>query len=408
MKMIKSILVLVACLALALGACSPKEKEKQPEQTTESEEQKDGTQQSEQTEKEVADQAKLAMITPSAYQSAQGIKLKKGSYISVIGKADSGAFWNEIERGAQAATEDLNEALGYEGKDEIRMTYNGPAEADNVDEQVNILDEELARYPSAVAIAITDTKACEVQFDLATENKIPIVAFDSGNEYKGIQAMTATDNKSVAEEAAKRMGELVGKDGKIVVLVGDSQSESSIIRETVFTDTIKNGESGARVCGVYHMDQMKKIIADEINVGKYTLDGSEPTGEALEDEDKIQEDAIAQEDIFQYIFEKNPDMKGIYATNEDTVTAAVSALEDEKKGDVALIGYDINETELEALENGTIDALAVQNPYGMGYASVISAARAAMEMGNEAYINTGYVWVTADNLDQEEIQNMLY
>ena len=39
---------------------------------------------------------------------------------------------------------------------------------------------------------------------------------------------------------------------------------------------------------------------------------------------------------------------------------------------------------------------------------MIAAARAACDLNNEAYVNTGYVWLTPDNLESEEIQNMLY
>ena len=99
----------------------------------------------------------------------------------MIGKADGGQFWDEVKRAWNQAAKDINEYLGYEGKDKVKVTYSGPAAADNVDEQVNILDEELARYPVALGISMADAKACEVQFDLAAESDIPIVAFDSGS-----------------------------------------------------------------------------------------------------------------------------------------------------------------------------------------------------------------------------------
>ena len=35
---------------------------------------------------------------------------------------------------------------------------------------VNILDEELARYPDVIAVSSIDESASEVQFDLATAN----------------------------------------------------------------------------------------------------------------------------------------------------------------------------------------------------------------------------------------------
>ena len=43
---------------------------------------------------------------------------------------------------------------------------------------MNILDEELARYPDVIAVASVAEDASAVQFDLAAENGIAVVAFD--------------------------------------------------------------------------------------------------------------------------------------------------------------------------------------------------------------------------------------
>ena len=51
----------------------------------------------------------------------------------------------------------------------------------------------------------------------------------------------------------------------------------------------------------------------------------------------------------------------------------------------SVVGYDADEEQLQMLKDGTVDGLLVQNPFGMGYASVIAAARAAIGAGNEAY-----------------------
>jgi ribose transport system substrate-binding protein len=52
--------------------------------------------------------------------------------------------------------------------------------------------------------------------------------------------------------------------------------------------------------------------------------------------------------------------------------------------------------------------LVVQNPYGMGYAAIVAEARCVLEIGNEAEIDTGYIWVDEENLDSKEVQRMLY
>ena len=59
-------------------------------------------------------------------------------------------------------------------------------------------------------------------------------------------------------------------------------------------------------------------------------------------------------------------------------------------------------------ENGEIDGLIVQNPFGMGYAAVVAAARTVLEAGNEAVVNTGYVWVDSENMEDEAVQPFLY
>ena len=117
--------------------------------------------------KEPAYQANLNAISPAAYRDADGLELEPGSYISIIGKDDSSAYWKTVQAGVEQAAEDLNAALGYSGEDKIKVTYNAPDSVVNIDEQVNKLDEELARYPDALGIASIDKSASKVQFDIA-------------------------------------------------------------------------------------------------------------------------------------------------------------------------------------------------------------------------------------------------
>ena len=111
-------------------------------------------------------------------------------------------------------------------------------------------------------------------------------------------------------------------------------------------------------------------------------------------------------------------MTGIFAVSSNAVSfglelteAMADASEEtgaETENQLVFVGYDAEEKEIEALSEGAISGLIVQNPYGMGYATVVAAARAALGQGNEAVVNTGYQWVTAENLETEEIQRILY
>ena len=399
MKKSSSVLAVMLCVAMLACACAAPEssENKEPESS-------DNKQQVE--EKEY--QGKLDQIEPSAYDNVEGLHLEAGSYISIIGKAEEGQYWNEVKRGVDQAAADINDYLGYEGKDKVKVTYSAPETEDNVDEQVNILDEELARYPIAVGISITDANACEVQFDLAAENDIPVVAYDSGSDYQGLMATVSTDNAAAAREAATKLAKLIGDSGEIILFVNDSKSKTSLDRENAFREEIQNNHPNITIVESYHLDQledMQKIVADEINAGTYQID--EESAEA-ESDVQIAPADITEEDVIDYVLAKHPDIKGCFASNAPTVKKAIAGLERAEADDVMVVGFDADEEEKKALSDGRIEGLIVQNPFGMGYATVVAAARAALDMGNEAFVNTGYTWVTADNLEDESIQKTLY
>ena len=118
---------------------------------------------------------------------------------------------------------------------------------------------------------------------------------------------------------------------------------------------------------------------------------------------------MSDEDAVVYYLEKHPELNGCFGTNADAVMLAANAVDQmEKSEEITVMGFDAGSELNAALENGSIDGLIVQNPFGMGYAAVVAAARTALEIGNEAMVDTGYTWVDRDNLEDENIQQILY
>lgn len=392
------------CIALLATACaSGSEKNAEADKKEDTQNPSDTKKKKKNKEKEY--QRSLDLIDPQAYSNIEGLDLEPGSYISIIGKGDGGQYWNAVKKGVDQAAADLNKKLGYTGKDKIKVVYSGPATSGSVDEQVNILDEELARYPVALGISIVDAKACEVQFDLAAESDIPVVAFDSGSDYQGLMATVATDNSTSARAAADKISAEMEESGELLLFVHDSRSKTAAERENAFMDQIRTQHPEITIADTYRMDQfsdMQKRLADEINTGTYKIESMQNT------EGEVAAESITEENIMDYMFEKHPNIKGCYATNGDAAVLAADSIERLKAEDVAMVAYDADNSEIEALKEGKINGLIVQNPFGMGYATVVAAARAALKMGNEAVVNTGYTWVTKDNIDEKEIQKILY
>lgn len=383
-RKLRAVIPAILCVALAASACS--KKEETPTFTGDKTE-------------EPSYQANLDFVTPAAYSNIQGLNLEPGTYISIIGKDESSSYWKEVKKGVEQAVKDLNKTLGYSGEDKIKATFNAP-DGEDIDEQVNILDEELARYPDALGIASIDEDACKVQFDAAAENGIPVIALDSGNTYQGIQCTVKTNNTEAAKTSAYQLCNEIEDAGEVLLLASDSNSEVAKERLAGFQEEIKSGHPNVQIVDTIYCDQMddlKKEIAEQKNAAKKA------------EEPEITADDLSDEDVILYYMEQHPNLKGMFGTNVTAVQLGLSALKEaEKTDDIVLTGFDAGEAQIEALKNGEIEGLAVQNPFGIGYASVVAAARSILQTGNEALVDTGYVWVTNENMEDASIKNMLY
>ena len=388
-------------------------------------------------------QDNLDLISPAAYSENDGLDLEPGTYISVIGKEENSPYWQQVKAGVEQAADDLNEILGYSGNDSLKITFNAPSDGEDIDEQVNILDEEMARYPDVIAIASIDEEASAVQFDLATENGIPIVAFDSGNAYQGIQSTCRTDNTKAAAEGASKLCEAIGDSGEIALIVHDAVSENGKERENGLKEEIENSHPGVTVAETIYMDDLdglkREAAAQQLGFnleeimaaaeaqesgqentpaeGQETSSGEtaeEQTAEEEQQSEKLEQvnslvESMSDADAVAYALEKHPDLKGCFGTNDDSTQLAVEALSQAERIDsVTVMGFDAGSAQLSSLESGDVDGLIVQNPFGMGYAAVIAGARTVLEIGNEAEVDTGYIWVDQENMEDESIQAFLY
>ena len=370
----------ILCFSLTLNACSNANRNEQQSHTP-------GTAEDD----EYTLQSKLDVLRPAAYGNVEGLILEPGSYISIIGRYSDDSYWKELEAGAKKAVEDMNSMLKYKGDDKVKLSFIAPEICDDVDEQVSILDEELDRRPIAIGIAAVDASACSIQFDLAAENGIPIITFDSGSDYKHIASHISTNNIEAAETAACKLAYAIEEKGEVAVFVQDSLSMTAKDRLAGFTKTMKSKFPDISVAHVYHLDELKTMqqtIAAEKNA--------------------VFPESITQEEVVTYILEKHPNLKGIYTTNLDTTQLVADVLSKLERDNLKFVGFDGGEEQMELLKEDVLEGLIIQNPYGMGYATVVAATRISMGLGNESFVNCGYTWVTKDNMDTAKIKQMLY
>ncbi len=345
------------------------------------------------------EQMRLDMLSPGAYNSISNLKLEPGSTIAFIGAKDEDRYWKSIQEGAQAAIDDINAMMNYGENDKISMTYIAPKDADDVDELVSLLDEELDRYPTAMVIALADSAACFVQFDLAAENGIPIVTIDSGGDYSNVAAHVSTNHIIVAQEAASKFAKAMNEQGEIAIITKNTLLKSAREQEATLIDTIKTKYPNMAVTDIYHMDELE-VFAERI--------ANEKNASLSEEEAPYSASDFTHEDVIKYILEENPNIKGIYTTDQTATNMVTEILEPLERDDLYFIAYDGAEDNLSLLSDGIVDELLVQNPYAIGYASVVAAARGVLKMGNEALVSSGHLWVTKDNMEEPAVAGFIH
>jgi ribose transport system substrate-binding protein len=160
--------------------------------------------------------------------SLSGSKTKKWR-VMVIPKGTTHIFWMTIHAGALKAAEELGN---------VEVIWQGPQKEDERALQIQLVQNAVATGVDGIALAPLDSKALVKPVEDAIAKGIPVVVFDSGLESTKTVSYVATDNYHGGVLAARRLGEILKGEGKIILLRYAVGSESTERREKGFTDTI--------------------------------------------------------------------------------------------------------------------------------------------------------------------------
>jgi ribose transport system substrate-binding protein len=159
---------------------------------------------------------------------AAGAKTKSFR-VMVIPKGTTHEHWKAVHAGAAKAAQDLGD---------VEIIWQGPTKEDDRADQIKLVQSAVASKVDGIILAPLDAKALAEPVEQAIAKGIPVVIFDSALESKKISAYVATNNHHGGVLAAKRMGELLGGKGSIILLRYNVGSASTDEREKGFTDTI--------------------------------------------------------------------------------------------------------------------------------------------------------------------------
>jgi ribose transport system substrate-binding protein len=331
-------------------------------------------------------------------------------YIPVISKGFQHQFWQTVKAGSEAAAKQYG----------VDITFEGPPTEADIQPQVQMLVNALAKKPAAIALAALDTNSVMDQLNEAIRRKIPIIGFDSGvpNAPKGaIYATASTDNAAAAGLAAEKMfaafkDKIAAATNKkpvtIVVFSQDATSQSVTYRGKGFRDKIiklittetKHTAADIKVTGnpAYiapdNPTSGKAIIIDMVVPASPKDTDTTPTAAAILN--RVKGDHII----------------GIFCSNEGTARAILAASNDgaalpkQHKG-LLVVGFDAGKAQKAAVRNKYFFGAITQDPYQIGFKAVELAYK-AIKKQQVADTDTGAKFYDSTNMDQSDIAQLLY
>jgi ribose transport system substrate-binding protein len=186
-------------------------------------------------------------------------------------------------------------------------------------------------------------------------------------------SQVATDNHAAGAMAAERMGEILGGKGDVVMVAVQPGAASTMARESGFEETI-----GKKFPDI-------KIVDKRFGMADYA--------KSL---------AVAENMLTAF-----PKVAGLFASNESSAAGAAQALRARTAMKVKMVGFDSSAPLVEDLRKGLIDSLVVQQPFQMGYQSVMAAVNHLGGKPVEKINNLTPKLVTAQNVDTPEMQELV-
>ncbi len=236
--------------------------------------------------------------------------------LDMKGPGAGNPFWAAVEAGAM----EKGKELGVEV-----VVMSPPAESD-VAAQIAQIEDMIAQGLDGIALAPTDPNALAPVVDAAKAANIPVVFVDTKGTNEGI-TFIGTDNDVGAKLAADYICGKIEKGSEVAILQG-------IITQSTGQARATGAKSGLEGCGL-------KVVAEQ-------------TGEW---------DRAKGQAAMENIITGNPNIKAVFASNDNMALGAVEALKSAGKlADVMVVGFDANPDAAASVLAGEMTATVAQAP----------------------------------------------
>lgn len=265
----------------------------------------------------------LAMVACSSdNQSSEGnTSVTIGLAISTL----NNPFFVSLSQGAKNKAQELN------------VNLNILNASDDTAKQSNDIEDLISKKVQAIIVNPVDSDALTPAVKDAINANIPVIALDRVVNGVEVASQIASDNVEGAKLATEYLLSLVGKDAKVAELTGVAGASATIDRGKGF-----------------------HLIAD----GNFSVVASQTAN-------FNRAEGLA---VMENILQANPDIKAVFAHNDEMALGALEAIQAAKK-DIIIIGFDATDDAKTAIKQGLMKASVAQQPELMGAMAVENAVK---------------------------------
>ncbi|WNV73861.1 ABC transporter substrate-binding protein [Geodermatophilus sp. DSM 44513] len=263
-------------------------------------------------------------------------------------------FYITMECGIQEAAEELG----------VEVSTQGPQQFDPA-LQTPIVDSVVAGSPDGLLIAPTDVTGMYRPIKVAADAGITVGLVDTTLEDPSMAVtQVASDNEGGGAAAFQAIQEANPDGGKVLIVGHEPGISTNEARIKGFLDALAEDPKFTALPTQYAQNE----VAEGARIVTSTL-------------------------------QSDPDLIGIFGTNLFAAEGAATGLRQAgAEEQVTVVGFDAGPAQVEALENGTVQALVAQQPAEIGRQGLEQVVASLNGEEPEAEIQTGFTILTQENL----------
>ncbi len=318
--------------------------------------------------------AAAATLAAPAIMTTTGASAQDKKFtIALVPGLTTDAFYITMRKGAEAAAKAVGATLVFQGAPDFNPVT-----------QVPVLDAVIAKSPSALLIAPTDTNQLIQPLKRASDAGIPVITVDTyigtGDYQTGTGdadfplSYIASDNVAGGMIAARSLAAAVGDKGKVYI----SNNKPGI-------STTDQREQG-----------FKAEMAKHPNITVLETQFNE-------------NDANKAASQLQAVYARNSDLVGVFGANLFSAIGAANGVQQAgQSGTIKVVAFDAPTSIIDNLNSGIVDLAIAQHPAEIGYFGVMAAYAHLTGNSIPTKIGTGFTVIDKKNVTDPKIAQFIY